>query len=89
MDRMQLLPMELPSASSINASGNKGKCSFLRRLAFGFIILAALGLLYVPAYHSVQSPLLGETPTPRPLGGTHFIASIGMHLITLLYPLIL
>ncbi|XP_033208263.1 beta-1,3-galactosyltransferase 1-like isoform X2 [Belonocnema kinseyi] len=60
MDRVHLLPMELPSASSINASGNKGKCSFLRRLAFGFIILAALGLLYVPAYHSVQSPLLAQ-----------------------------
>lgn len=76
MDRVQLLPMELPSASSINSSGSKGKGSFLRRLTFGFIILAVLGLLYVPAYHSVQNPLLGETPTPWLLGGTHFVASI-------------
>ena len=81
MDRLQLLPMKLPSASNVNISGNnKGKGSFLRRLAFGFIILAALGLLYVPAYHSVQNPVLGEAPSPGPRAGTHFVASIGMHL---------
>ncbi|XP_051164685.1 beta-1,3-galactosyltransferase 1-like [Leptopilina boulardi] len=76
MDRMQLLPMELPSASSINSSVNKGKGPFLKRLTIGFIILTVLGLLYVPAYHSVQNPLLGEPPTPWLLGGTHLVSSI-------------
>ncbi|XP_014219981.1 beta-1,3-galactosyltransferase 1 isoform X2 [Copidosoma floridanum] len=74
MDRVHLLPMQLPPASSINGHksnngyGNgKGKVSFVRRLALGFMILAGLGLLYVPAYHSAQGQFsgLGETPSPQ------------------------
>lgn len=85
MDRVRLLPIQLPPASSINGNnGNaKGKISFVRRLALGFIILAGLGLLYVPAYHSAQGQFsgLGETPSPvGSVGGTHFVASVGMHL---------
>lgn len=85
MDRHRLLPMQLPPASSINnGNGNsKGKCSFVKRLAVGFIILAGLGLLYVPAYHSAQGQFagLGETPSPvGSVGSTHFISSVGMHL---------
>ncbi|XP_014480263.1 PREDICTED: beta-1,3-galactosyltransferase 1-like isoform X2 [Dinoponera quadriceps] len=59
MDRLRLLPVDLP-AITVSSTGNvKGKASFVRRLAIGFIILAILGLLYVPAYHSAQSPFLG------------------------------
>ena len=88
MDRVRLLPMQLPPASSINGNnGNtKGKVSFVRRLALGFIILAGLGLLYVPAYHSAQGQFsgLGETPSPvGSVGSTHFVASVGMHLSAL------
>lgn len=60
----------------------KGKISFVRRLAVGFVILATLGLLYVPAYHSAQSPFLGlgETPSPaESIGDSHLVASVGMH----------
>ncbi|XP_043685267.1 beta-1,3-galactosyltransferase 1-like isoform X2 [Vespula pensylvanica] len=67
MDRLRLLPMELPSATSINNNGNvKGniKISFVKRLVVGFVILAVLGLLYVPAYHSVQGPFLGLAQLP-------------------------
>ncbi|OXU20463.1 hypothetical protein TSAR_012319 [Trichomalopsis sarcophagae] len=82
MDRVRLLPIQLPPASSISGNnGNaKGKISFVRRLALGFIILAGLGLLYVPAYHSAQGQFsgLGETPSPvGSVGGTHFVASLG------------
>ncbi|XP_015610487.1 beta-1,3-galactosyltransferase 1 isoform X2 [Cephus cinctus] len=67
MDRIRLLPIELPPASTISGSGFikvKGKVSFLRRLTLGFVVLAALGLLYVPAYHSAQGPLLGLAQLP-------------------------
>ena len=88
MDRVRLLPMQLPPASSMyGSSGNsRGKISFVRRLTLAFIILACLGLLYVPAYHSAQGQFsgLGETPSPvGPVGGTHFIASVGMHSLML------
>ncbi|XP_078033491.1 beta-1,3-galactosyltransferase 1 isoform X1 [Augochlora pura] len=80
MDRLRLLPLELPSATNINTNGIvKGKSSFVRRLAVGFVILATLGLLYVPAYHSAQSPFsgLGETPSPaESVGDTHSVASL-------------
>ncbi|XP_076180987.1 beta-1,3-galactosyltransferase 1 isoform X1 [Ptiloglossa arizonensis] len=80
MDRLQLLPLELPSATNINNNGTvKGKISFVRRLAVGFVILATLGLLYVPAYHSAQSPFsgLGETASPaESIGVSHLVASI-------------
>lgn len=80
MDRLRLLPLELPSATNINNNGMvKGKISFVRRLAVGFIILAVLGLLYVPAYHSAQGTFsgLGETPSPaEPIGGSHLVTSI-------------
>ncbi|XP_017879469.1 beta-1,3-galactosyltransferase 1-like isoform X2 [Ceratina calcarata] len=61
MDRLRLLPLELPSATNINNNNGtiKGRISFVRRLAVGFVILATLGLLYVPAYHSAQGPFLG------------------------------
>ncbi|XP_076242380.1 beta-1,3-galactosyltransferase 1 isoform X2 [Calliopsis andreniformis] len=65
MDKLRLLPLELPSAININNNGMvKGKISFVRRLAVGFVILATLGLLYVPAYHSAQSPFLGLAQLP-------------------------
>lgn len=89
MDRARLLPIQLPPASSIsgNHGNTKGKVSFVKRLVFGFIILAGLGLLYVPAYHSAQGQIsgLGETTTPvRSVGSTHSIVSVGMHLLMLL-----
>lgn len=88
MDRQRLLPMQLPPASSINGNnGNgKGKISFVRRLTLGFIILAGLGLLYVPAYHSAQGQFsgLGETPSPvGSVGSAHFIASVDTLLLLL------
>ena len=91
MDRLHLLPMELPPASSINGNGNsgKGRMSFFRRLALGCVILAALGILYVPAYHSAQGPLLGIGETSSPAGtsgGSHFLASVGTHRQSLLVP---
>ncbi|KAL2717977.1 hypothetical protein V1478_011853 [Vespula squamosa] len=82
MDRLRLLPMELPSATSISNNGSvKGniKISFVKRLVVGFVILAVLGLLYVPAYHSAQGPFLGlgETPSPtEPLSGSHLVATV-------------
>ncbi|KOC66447.1 Beta-1,3-galactosyltransferase 1 [Habropoda laboriosa] len=80
MDRLRLLPLELPSATNINNNGTvKGKISFVRRLAVGFVILATLGLLYVPAYHSAQGPFLGlgETPSPaKHIGVSHLVASV-------------
>ncbi|XP_031844442.1 beta-1,3-galactosyltransferase 1 [Nomia melanderi] len=80
MDRLRLLPLELPSATNINSNGTvKGKISFVQRLAVGFVILATLGLLYVPAYHSAQSSFsgLGETPSPaKSIGDTHLVASL-------------
>lgn len=83
MDRSRLLPMDLP-AITVNSNGVKGKASFVRRLAIGFVILAILGLLYVPAYHSAQSPFssLSETPSSaEPLGSTRLITSVGTHLL--------
>ncbi|CAD1480981.1 unnamed protein product, partial [Heterotrigona itama] len=80
MDKLRLLPLELPSATNINNNGAiKGKISFVRRLAVGFVILATLGLLYVPAYHSAQGPFLGlgETPSPaKHIGVSHLVASV-------------
>ncbi|CAK9812421.1 Beta-1,3-galactosyltransferase 1 [Anthophora plagiata] len=80
MDRLRLLPLELPSATNINNNGTvKGKISFVRRLAVGFVILATLGLLYVPAYHSIQGPFLGlgETPSPaKHIDVSHLVASV-------------
>lgn len=80
MDRLRLLPVDLP-AITVSSNGNtKGKASFVRRLAIGFVILAILGLLYVPAYHSAQHPFLGETPSPAESPGSlHMVTSIGMH----------
>ncbi|KAG5343217.1 B3GT1 galactosyltransferase, partial [Acromyrmex heyeri] len=79
MERSRQLPKDLP-AITVNSNGSvKGKASFVRRLAIGFVILAILGLLYVPAYHSVQSPFLnlGETPSPAELlGSSRFVASM-------------
>jgi len=73
------------SSITINSNGSvKGKASFVRRLAIGFVILAILGLLYVPAYHSAQSPFssLSETPSSaEPLGNSRLIASVGTHLL--------
>ena len=75
--------MPLPAASSIHGNGtSKGKLSFVRRLALGCLILAGLGLLYVPAYHSAQGQFsgLGETPSPAgSLGGMRLMSSVGMH----------
>ncbi|XP_015121660.1 beta-1,3-galactosyltransferase 1 isoform X2 [Diachasma alloeum] len=66
--KIHLLPMELPSAAVINSTHNaRGKMSFIRRLGLGCIILAFLGLLYVPAYHSAQGPLgIGEATSSGP-----------------------
>lgn len=79
MDKLRLLPMDLP-AITVNSNGSiKGKASFVRRLAIGFVILAILGLLYVPAYHSAQSPFLnlGDTQSPvESLGSSHLVASM-------------
>ncbi|KAK0163512.1 hypothetical protein PV327_007187 [Microctonus hyperodae] len=85
MERIRLLPMELPSATSINNgnntsnSNNRGRTSFIRRLGLGCIVLAALGLLYVPAYHSAQGPAFGIGETSSPAGSSgdsHFLASV-------------
>ncbi|XP_043288700.1 beta-1,3-galactosyltransferase 1-like isoform X2 [Venturia canescens] len=58
-EEADLLPLALPSASSINGKGSaRTRVSFIRRLAVGCVVLGALGLLYVPAYHSAQGPLL-------------------------------
>lgn len=81
MDRSRLLPMDLPTITINGSSTVKGKASFVRRLAIGFVILAILGLLYVPAYHSAQSPFsnLGETPSPpESLSSLRSVASVGM-----------
>jgi len=82
MERSRQLPKDLPTIT-VNSNGSvKGKASFVRRLAIGFVILAILGLLYVPAYHSAQSPFLnlGETPSPaEPLGSSRFVASMGIY----------
>ncbi|XP_029176745.1 beta-1,3-galactosyltransferase 1-like [Nylanderia fulva] len=79
MDRLRLLPIDLPPII-VNSNGStKGKASFVRRLAIGFVILAILGLLYVPAYHSAQSPFLGLSETQSPaesLGSSHLISSM-------------
>ncbi|XP_011250495.1 beta-1,3-galactosyltransferase 1 [Camponotus floridanus] len=79
MDRLRLLPMDLPAITVNNSSSIKGKASFVRRLAIGFVILAILGLLYVPAYHSAQSPFLSLSDTQSSVespGSSHLIASI-------------
>lgn len=88
MGKSRLLPLKLPSTTNIVNNGIvKGKISFVRRLAVGFMILATLGLIYVPAYHSAQGPFLGlgETPSsPKHIGVSHLVASVGMHSLTLL-----
>lgn len=90
MDRLRLLPMDLPTITINNNGSVKNKASFVRRLAIGFVILAILGLLYVPAYHSAQTPFLGlgeaQSPTDS-LGSSHLVASMGMH--SMLYTLYL
>jgi len=76
--------MDSPATSVNNNGSVKGKASFVRRLAVGFVILAILGLLYVPAYHSAQSPFLGlgETASSiEPLGNLRSMASVGMYLL--------
>ncbi|XP_012536065.1 beta-1,3-galactosyltransferase 1 [Monomorium pharaonis] len=78
MDRSRLHPMDLPAITVYGNGSVKGKASFVRRLAIGFVILAILGLLYVPAYHSAQSPFLSLSETPssaEPLGNSHLVAS--------------
>ncbi|XP_076765487.1 beta-1,3-galactosyltransferase 1 isoform X2 [Xylocopa sonorina] len=80
MDRLRLLPLELPSATNINNNGIvKGKISFVRRLAIGFVILATLGLLYVPAYHSAQGPFSGLAQLPGWTYNTSRDLSIYIH----------
>ncbi|XP_020279121.1 beta-1,3-galactosyltransferase 1-like isoform X2 [Pseudomyrmex gracilis] len=77
MDRLRLLPMDLPTITVSTIGNTKSKSSFVRRLTVGFVILAVLGLLYVPAYHSAQSPFLGETPSPAESPGSlHSLASV-------------
>ncbi|TGZ53297.1 Hexosyltransferase [Temnothorax longispinosus] len=80
MDRSRLLPVDLPAITVNNNGSVKGKASFVRRLAIGFVILSAiLGLLYVPAYHSAQSPFssLSDTPSSaEPLGNSRLMASV-------------
>ncbi|KAL0108517.1 hypothetical protein PUN28_015213 [Cardiocondyla obscurior] len=76
MDRSRLLPMD-SHAITVSSSGSvKGRASFVRRLAIGFVILAILGLLYVPAYHSAQSPFssFSETPSSAELLGNSRLA---------------
>ncbi|KAH0949039.1 hypothetical protein HN011_011220 [Eciton burchellii] len=71
--------MDLPAININNNGSVKGKASFVRRLAIGFVILAILGLLYVPAYHSAQSPFLGlgETASSvEPFGNLRSMASV-------------
>lgn len=83
MDRLRLHPMDLPAITVNNNGSVKGKASFVRRLAIGFVILAILGLLYVPAYHSAQSPFLSLSETPssaEPLSSSRLVVSGGMHL---------
>lgn len=90
MDRLRLLPMDLP-AITVNSSSIKGKASFVRRLAIGFVILAILGLLYVPAYHSAQSPFLSLSDTQSPAespSSSHLIASMGIHFLHFLLMII-
>lgn len=82
MDRLRLLPMDLPTITVSTIGNTKSKASFVRRLAVGFVILAVLGLLYVPAYHSAQSPFLslGETPSPAESpGSSHSLVSVGKY----------
>lgn len=82
MDRLRLLPMDLPAITVNNNGSIKGKASFVRRLAIGFVILAILGLLYVPAYHSAQSPFLSLSDTQSPaesLSNSHLVTSMGMY----------
>lgn len=91
MDRLRRLPMDLPAITVNNSSSIKGKASFVRRLAIGFVILAILGLLYVPAYHSAQSPFLSlsdiQSPAESP-GSSHLIASMGIHFLRFLLMII-
>ncbi|XP_057328034.1 beta-1,3-galactosyltransferase 1-like isoform X2 [Microplitis mediator] len=61
MDKVRLLPSSPLQQVYISTNNNSNgrRMSFIRRLGVGCIILAALGLLYVPAYHSAQGPLFG------------------------------
>ena len=86
MDRQRLLPIPLPPGNSLHTGNTKGKVSFMKRFAVGFVILACLVLLYVPAYHLVQGPYSGFGETSFPvvtLGSKYFKSSIGMYLFIL------
>ncbi|XP_015520626.1 beta-1,3-galactosyltransferase 1 isoform X1 [Neodiprion pinetum] len=80
MDGEYLMPLKLPSASSINNHGSKkGRSTFLKRLFLVFAaVLTLLALLYVPVYHSAQGPLqgLGEIPILSPAGGSQSVTSV-------------
>ncbi|XP_057328033.1 beta-1,3-galactosyltransferase 1-like isoform X1 [Microplitis mediator] len=74
MDKVRLLPSSPLQQVYISTNNNSNgrRMSFIRRLGVGCIILAALGLLYVPAYHSAQGPLFGigeVSPPAESLGG--------------------
>ncbi|KAH0553605.1 beta-1,3-galactosyltransferase 1-like isoform X1 [Cotesia glomerata] len=83
MDNMRLVvPSQQVYITTNPATNNvRGRMSFIRRLGVGCIILAALGLLYVPAYHSAQGPLfgigIGEVSSPaEALGaGSNYLES--------------
>lgn len=92
MDKVRLLPTSPLQQVYINNNNNsnngRGRMSFIRRLGVGCIILAALGLLYVPAYHSAQGPLFGigeVSPPAESLGGgsNYLDSTVGMHTIML------
>ncbi|KAF7994003.1 hypothetical protein HCN44_011272 [Aphidius gifuensis] len=77
MDRVRLFPMELPRAVNISGNNNvRGRLSFVKRLALCCIVLAGLGLLYVPAYHSAREPIeLGDTASIGSSGITRYVES--------------
>lgn len=75
MERVRLFPMELPRGVSINGNNIRGRLSFFRRLALCCIVLAGLGLLYVPAYHSAEPFDIGETTSNGASGLSRSIKS--------------
>ncbi|XP_074112806.1 beta-1,3-galactosyltransferase 1 isoform X3 [Cotesia typhae] len=83
MDKMRLVVPSQQVYITTNPPTNnvRGRMSFIRRLGVGCIILAALGLLYVPAYHSAQGPPFGigigeVSPPAEALGaGSNYLES--------------
>ncbi|XP_046735329.1 beta-1,3-galactosyltransferase 1-like [Diprion similis] len=80
MDREYLMPLKLPSASSINSHGSKkGRSTFFKRLCLVFAAVPTLlALLYVPVYHSAQGPFQSvcEIPIPSSTGGSKSVTSV-------------